>query len=73
MAHLTLGGVSADGRRLLLVSDQGEEFTLDITPGLRAALRGQTLRGSHASLGQLEIQMSSSLRPRDIQDADPWR
>ncbi|QYJ04807.1 DUF3071 domain-containing protein [Nocardioides panacisoli] len=62
MSHLSLAGVSEDGRRLLLVSDRGTEFTLDITPGLRAALRGQTTR-----LGQLEMQMSSTLRPRDIQ------
>lgn len=62
MAHLTLAGVSDDGKRLLLVSDAGVEFTLDITPSLRAALRGDASR-----LGQLEIQMDSSLRPRDIQ------
>lgn len=62
MAHLTLAGVSADGKRLLLVSDKGVEFTLDITPGLRAALNGDTSR-----LGQLEIQMESAIRPRDIQ------
>lgn len=63
MAHLTLTGVSADGKRLLLMSERGAEFTLDINPALRAALRGDTTR-----LGQLEIQMSSSLRPREIQD-----
>ena len=62
MAHLTLVGVSDDGRRLLLVSDAGVEFTLDIDTRLRAALRGDTAR-----LGQLEIQMDSTLRPRDIQ------
>lgn len=62
MAHLTLAGVSDDGKRLLLVSDKGVEFTLDITPGLRAALNGDTSR-----LGQLEIQMDSVIRPRDIQ------
>ena len=62
MAHLTLAGVSDDGKRLLLVSDAGAEFTLDITPSLRAALRGDASR-----LGQLEIQMDSTLRPRDIQ------
>ncbi len=62
MAHLSLAGVSADGRRLLLVSDRGAEFTLDINPALRAALRGETTR-----IGQLEIQMTSTLRPRDIQ------
>lgn len=62
MAHLTLAGVSDDGKRLLLVSDAGDEFTLDIDTRLRAALRGD-----HARLGQLEIKMDSALRPRDIQ------
>jgi hypothetical protein len=62
MAQLDLAGVSADGRCLLLVGRQGEEFTLEITPALRAALRGETTR-----IGQLEIQMTSTLRPREIQ------
>ncbi|WP_183101096.1 septation protein SepH, partial [Nocardioides pelophilus] len=62
MAQLDLAGVSADGRRLLLVGRQGEEFSLEITPALRAALRGETTR-----IGQLEIQMTSTLRPREIQ------
>jgi hypothetical protein len=62
MAHLTLAGVSDDGKRLLLVSDAGDEYTVDIDPRLRAALRGE-----HARIGQLEIQMDSQLRPRDIQ------
>src|SRR3954451_19806809 len=62
VVHLTLAGLSEDGKRLLLVSDAGVEFTLDIDAKLRAALRGD-----HASLGQLEIKMDSVLRPRDIQ------
>ena len=62
MAHLTLAGLSDDGKRLLLVSDKGVEFTLDIDARLRAALRGE-----HARLGHLEIRMDSALRPRDIQ------
>jgi hypothetical protein len=62
MAHLTLAGLSDDGKRLLLVSDKGVEFTLDADERLRAALRGD-----HARLGQLEIKMDSALRPRDIQ------
>lgn len=62
MAHLTLAGLSDDGKRLLLVDDNGAEFTLDIDAPLRAALRGE-----HARIGQLEIQMDSALRPRDIQ------
>jgi len=62
MAHLTLTRVSDDGKRLLLVSDKGVEFTLDITPSLRAALSGET-----PTIGELETQMDSALRPRDIQ------
>ena len=30
MVHLTLAGLSEDGKRLLLVSDAGVEFTLDV-------------------------------------------
>jgi hypothetical protein len=59
---LTLVGLTDDGTRLVLVSDAGEEFTLPADVRLRAALRGE-----HARLGQLEITMESSLRPRDIQ------
>ncbi|KRF34367.1 septation protein SepH [Nocardioides sp. Soil805] len=62
MAHLTLAGLSEDGKRLLLVGDNGDEHTLDVDTALRAALRGE-----HARLGQLEITMDSALRPRDIQ------
>jgi hypothetical protein len=62
MVHLTLAGLSGDGKRLLLVSDAGVEFTVDVDARLRAALRGD-----HARLGQLEIKMDSALRPRDIQ------
>lgn len=60
--RLSLAGTSRDRDRLLLVDDQGGEFTLEITPDLRAAVRGETTR-----LGQLEIKMSSSIRPREIQ------
>ena len=62
MVHLTVAGLSKDGRRLLLVSDAGVEFTVDVDARLRAALAGD-----HARLGQLEITMDSTLRPRDIQ------
>ena len=61
MVHLTLAGVSDDGKRLILASDAGVEFTLDIDPRLRAALRGDD--GER----RMEIQMDSTLRPRDIQ------
>jgi len=62
MVHLTLAGLSEDGKRLLLVDDKGAEFTLDADATLRKALRGE-----HERLGQLEIHMDSALRPRDIQ------
>lgn len=62
MAHLTLAGLSADKRRLLLVDAAGAEFTLVIDAPLRAAVRGDPAR-----IGQLEIKMESALRPRDIQ------
>jgi hypothetical protein len=65
MVHLTLAGLSEDGKRLLLVSDAGVEFTLDVDEKLRAAARGDT--HARARLGQLEIKMESVLRPRDIQ------
>jgi hypothetical protein len=63
MAHLTLVGVSEDGKRLLMVSDSGEEHTLDIDARLRTALTG----GRPARPGQGEVRMDSTLRPRDIQ------
>jgi Protein of unknown function (DUF3071) len=62
MQDLTLVGLTADGTKLVLVSDSGEEYTLPADARLRSALRGD-----HARLGQLEIQMESTLRPRDIQ------
>jgi hypothetical protein len=65
MAHLTLAGVSEDGRRLLLISDTGDEYTLDVDAHLRSALRGGP--GSTAPSGQLETHMDSTIRPRDIQ------
>ena len=61
MAHLTLAGASDDGRRLTLVDDEGTQFTLDVTPALRTAV------STPSRLGQLEKQMDSVLRPRDIQ------
>ena len=59
---LTLVGLTEDKQRLVLVSDAGQEFTLPADARLRAALRGEDAR-----LGQLEITMESTLRPRDIQ------
>jgi Protein of unknown function (DUF3071) len=59
MAHLTLAGVSDDGKRLRLVDEDGDEHTVEIDDRLRSAVRGQPRR--------LENKMDSALRPRDIQ------
>lgn len=66
MVHLRLTGVSEDGRKLLLVSDAGVEFTVDVDDRLRAALSDHR-GGDQPRLAQLEMQMDSTLRPRDIQ------
>ncbi len=62
MRKLTLVGLSADGRQAVFVDDMGAEFATPADDRLRAALRGDRVR-----LGQLEIEMESVLRPRDIQ------
>ena len=61
MAHLTLAGVSEDGKRLRLVDEDGNEHTVEIDERLRSAVRGEPRR--------LENPMdnASALRPRDIQ------
>jgi hypothetical protein len=64
MAHLTLTGVSEDGKRLRLRDADGVEHTVDIDEQLRAAVAAQ--RGS-AGFRRLETKMDSALRPRDIQ------
>jgi hypothetical protein len=69
MVHLRVIGVGEDGRKLRLVSDAGVEFTVDVDDRLRAALSGEATDegGDQARTGQLERQMDSTLRPRDIQ------
>ncbi len=62
MRNLRLVGLSADGSQVVLVDDAGAEFATPADDRLRAALRGDRAR-----LGQLEIEMESVLRPRDIQ------
>src|SRR5512144_1942686 len=66
MRQLRLVAVSEDGTSLVLasVSEPGEEqrFRLTIDERLRAAVQLDRLR-----LGQLEIKVESSLRPREIQ------
>ncbi|MGH3358302.1 MAG: septation protein SepH [Nocardioidaceae bacterium] len=62
MRDLSLVGLSEDRRHVVLRSPSGEAFRIPADDRLRAALRGDKAR-----LGQLEIQMDSALRPRDIQ------
>jgi hypothetical protein len=63
MREARLVGLSQDGSQLVLaMAETGEEFAVPVDDRLRAALRGDRAR-----LGQLEIQMESALRPRDIQ------
>ena len=63
MREARLVGLSQDGTQLVLaMAETGEEFAVPVDDRLRAALRGDRAR-----LGQLEIQMESALRPRDIQ------
>jgi hypothetical protein len=66
MVHLTLTGLSEDGQRLVFVNDEGVEFTADVDARLRAALNARR-GGDQVRQGQVEMQMDSTLRPRDIQ------
>jgi Protein of unknown function (DUF3071) len=68
--HLTVAGVTSDGKRLRLGDAAGTEFTVDIDARLRAALGGETRRPDRPvpqSSGKVESHMDSMLRPRDIQ------
>jgi Protein of unknown function (DUF3071) len=69
MVHLRLTGVSEDGRKLVLVSDARVEFTVDVDDRLRTAVAGEwpDQGDDQGATGQLESQMQSTLRPRDIQ------
>ncbi|HEX5997641.1 MAG TPA: septation protein SepH [Jiangellales bacterium] len=63
MRTLRLVALSDDGTHLILRSDGDETpMSLPLDERLHAAIRGDRAR-----LGQLEIQMDSQLRPRDIQ------
>ena len=62
MRDLRLVGLSEDRRYVVLHSDTGERFRVPADERLRVVLRGDRPR-----LGQLEIQMDTALRPRDIQ------
>jgi hypothetical protein len=62
MRTARLVGLSPDGKSLIVATESGEQFMIEADERLRAALRGDRPR-----LGQLEIQMETSLTPRDIQ------
>ncbi|HEU0042074.1 MAG TPA: septation protein SepH [Jiangellaceae bacterium] len=62
MRQLRLVAVSEDGTHLILSGDDDEQLALRVDESLHAAIRGDRAR-----LGQLEIQLESQLRPRDIQ------
>lgn len=62
MRQLKLVGLTDDGRQVIFVDNAGVQFAAPADDKLRAALRGDRPR-----LGQLEIEMDSALRPRDIQ------
>ncbi len=62
MRTARLVGLSPDGKSLIVAVDGGEHLAIAADERLRAAVRGDRPR-----LGQLEIEMESSLSPRDIQ------
>jgi hypothetical protein len=62
MPELRVVAVNEDGTHLVLRSDDGQKYTLPIDERLRAAVRGDRPR-----LGQIQIEVDSQLRPRDIQ------
>lgn len=62
MRNARVVGLSPDGMSLIVATDSGDELAIKADDRLRAAVRGDRPR-----LGQLEIEMETSLSPRDIQ------
>ena len=62
MQDLTLVGVHDDGEHLVLSAPDGQKYSLAVDDSLRAAVRLDRAR-----LGQLQIEATGKLRPRDIQ------
>ena len=62
MHDLQLVGVHDDGEHLVLTGGDGQRYRVRIDEPLRAAVRRDRAR-----LGQLQIEMGGTLRPRDIQ------
>src|ERR1044071_333198 len=63
MRALRIVGLEDDGRTVILEDPtRGERFQLPADERLRAAARGDVTR-----LGQIEIELESQMRPREIQ------
>ncbi|WP_427385323.1 septation protein SepH [Janibacter sp. G56] len=62
MRDLRLIGVHDDGNHLVLADESGEQFRIPLDESLRAAARRDRPR-----LGQLQIEIDSGVRPREIQ------
>jgi hypothetical protein len=62
MQDLRLIGVHEDGQHLLLADSEGNRFRVPLDEPLRAAVRRDRPR-----LGQLQIEMDGSMRPREVQ------
>ena len=63
MRELRVIGLEPDGKKVICQdTESGEKFRIPADDTLRAAARGDLTR-----LGQIEIEMESSLRPREIQ------
>ena len=62
MRDLRLIGVHDDGEHLVVADSDGEEYRIEIDDRLRAAARRDKPR-----LGQLEIEIDSTVRPREVQ------
>ncbi|MCA1982610.1 DUF3071 domain-containing protein [Nocardioides sp. R-N-C8] len=65
---VTLASVTRDGRRAILVDEQGREFTLALDPQMSSQLdpRGRPA-APQTPTRRTEVPMESAMRPRDIQ------
>ncbi|KQU39638.1 MULTISPECIES: septation protein SepH [unclassified Rhodococcus (in: high G+C Gram-positive bacteria)] len=62
MREIHVIGLASDGKHIVCADSSGEKFRLPADEKLRAAARGDAAR-----LGQIEIEMDSLMRPREIQ------
>ena len=62
MRDIHVIGLASDGKFIVCADESGEKFRIPADEKLRAAARGDAAR-----LGQIEIEMDLSMRPREIQ------